>query len=119
MRFTKHALGCFAGVATCTVALSGCVTNETLRAQLEKRATYDLACNNLTLTPLEERGTTWTSYGVAGCGQRATYVLQPSTGTWVMNVVSNPEGQADIAPAAVPATAPNAPQRSTPASDQR
>lgn len=118
MRFNRHALGWLAGVATCTVALSGCVTNETLRAQLEKRATYDLACSNLKLTPLEERGTTWTSYGVSGCGQRATYVLQPSTGTWIMNVVANPEEVIEIAPAAAPASGPQEPRQSVPASDR-
>jgi hypothetical protein len=107
-------------MVACAGALSGCVTNESLRAQLERRAAYDLRCEQLQLTPLEERGTTIASYGVAGCGQRATYVLQRSTGTWVMNVITGPpEQDTKLAPASVPVRGPAEPYKSEPAVDER
>jgi hypothetical protein len=63
----------------------GCGPNiETLRT----RAAYDFRCadDQLTLTPL---GTG--TYGVDGCGHRATYV-QSATGQWVMNTLDGTLG---------------------------
>ena len=73
----------------------GCVTPQGQLDSLKKRATFDLKCDALELTPLEEqtplvakteylKGTT---VGVEGCGKRATYVLVDDgmTSTWLLN----------------------------------
>ena len=68
-------------------ALAGCIPpNDSLRAKLEPRAQFDLNCPNLQIVPLEKTNGWVTSYGVTGCGRRATYILNASTNSWVMNV---------------------------------
>lgn len=68
--------------------LVGCgTTNEELRAKLESRAKFDLNCQELKVQPLETSHGYVTSYGVVGCERRATYVLNNSTASWIMNVV--------------------------------
>jgi len=69
------------------VSLSGCYpSNDSLRAKLDTRAKFDLNCNQLQLVPLEETNGHITSYGVMGCGRRATYILNTQSATWIMNV---------------------------------
>jgi hypothetical protein len=65
----------------------GITTNEELRAKLENRAKFDLNCQDLKVQPLETSRGFVTSYGVVGCERRATYVLNSSTASWIMNVV--------------------------------
>src|SRR5262249_53723640 len=71
--------------------------NDQLRAQLEKRASFDFQCptESIELLALSNsagarvdtadtaRGMI-TSYGARGCGRQATYVLSPSE-LWIMN----------------------------------
>ncbi len=80
------------------------------RTALESRASFDLECprSALALAPLgKDAHGVITSYGVEGCGRRATYV-RLSDATWLMNP---PHG----APAAGPRSPVRAPvQRRTP-----
>ena len=52
--------------------------------QLIKRASFDLSCpkEQVKWTELDSNRTT---YGAAGCGQRATYVYNARTDQWIMN----------------------------------
>jgi hypothetical protein len=91
--------------ATAVVAvvgvLVGCgTTNEELRAKLESRAKFDLNCQDVKVQPLETSNGFVTSYGVVGCERRATYVLNNSTASWIMNVVDGVPVSSKEAPAA-------------------
>lgn len=69
------------------LACSACgPSNADLRSKLENRAAFDLGCQSLQLTALESTNGYVTTYGVIGCGHRATYVLNAQTLSWVMNV---------------------------------
>jgi hypothetical protein len=59
--------------------------NDDLRSKLEQRARFDLRCDELTYTPFGDTRHVIKSYGVEGCGQRATYMLMSDYETWVMN----------------------------------
>jgi hypothetical protein len=61
-------------------------TNPELREKLLTRARFDLDCDELRLRPLEKTNGYVTSYGVTRCDRRATYVLNPSSQSWIMNV---------------------------------
>jgi hypothetical protein len=77
------------------LSLVGCYSNTNLRADLERRAHFDLSCQDgLQMVPLGTfpNGLT-NSYGVSGCGRQATYVLL-NTGVWAMNSVAGEGGQA-------------------------
>jgi hypothetical protein len=73
--------------ALALLGTAGCLTNDTLRADLQRRASFDLSCGSaqLVLTPLGAfpNGITNT-YGVSGCGRKVTYVLL-NTGVWALN----------------------------------
>lgn len=87
---TREAL---AGLAIVVGALLACASQgDNLRGEVVKQARFDLPCeNHVELTPLQERNGVVTSYGVTGCGKRATYVLGPNL-TWVMNSSSQKPG---------------------------
>jgi hypothetical protein len=54
-----------------------------------RRAQFDLACAGPLLTaPLQTMDGYVVSFGVTGCGKRATYV-QTSEGVWVVNSISD------------------------------
>jgi hypothetical protein len=93
-----------------TLPVTACgagVSNDELRAKLDQRARFDLACPDLQLHPLEETNGYTVSYGVTGCGRRVTYVLNGTTRSWVMNVA---EGRATgQTPAEAPPPPPPAP----------
>jgi hypothetical protein len=81
------------GLMVVIAALLACASaesvNERLRNELLRRASFDLDCRDpLETTPLQTQNEIVQSYGVAGCGRRATYVKTP-TGVWVVN--STPE----------------------------
>lgn len=65
----------------------GAMYNDGLKEDLEKRATFDLDCptSKLAFRELSETNGLVTSYGVRGCGNRATYVLNVNSQVWVMN----------------------------------
>ena len=79
------------------VAASGCAAavqdaNDTSQEKLRKRAAFDLDCeaDRVDFEPLESYPNGYvTTWGVVGCGHKATYV-RSSSGTWVMN--SGPGG---------------------------
>jgi hypothetical protein len=73
------------GVAATALAACG-PSNDELRAKLDSRAQFDMNCPNPRAVSLEETNGYVTSYGVTGCGRRATYVLNATTMSWVMNV---------------------------------
>lgn len=83
------------GLMLVVAALLACATaesvNERMRGELLLRASFDLECKDpLETTPLQKANNDVVlSYGVSGCGRRATYVQTP-TGVWVMN--SAPQG---------------------------
>jgi hypothetical protein len=81
------------GLVVLLSALLACASQgDNLRGELTKQARFDLPCpNHVELTPLQERNGTVTSYGVSGCGKRATYVLGPNL-TWVMS--AGPQSEA-------------------------
>jgi hypothetical protein len=61
---------------------------ETLRAELEPRAAFDLRCDaeELRFTPLDRwNNGVVNAWGVSGCGQRATYLRDYGSGAWVQN----------------------------------
>jgi hypothetical protein len=71
------------------------------------RATFDLKCpaEQLKLTELTDVcGPFLCTVGVSGCGQQATYVMNPNTKSWVMN--NSTAAPATPAPSATPAAAP-------------
>ena len=78
------------GLMVVTAALLACAgaddVNERYKPKLVTRAHFDLNCpDKLRTMPLEiDDAGVIKSYGVAGCGKRATYVLAPD-GTWLMN----------------------------------
>ena len=70
------------------MSLVGCASNaQVMRATVAKRAGFDLGCEKYQLTFLSKR-----TYGVRGCGRRATYLVEgPCSSTndscWaVMNI---------------------------------
>jgi hypothetical protein len=67
--------------------------NDTLQTDLQKRASFDLDCppSKLHYRKLSETSGLVTSYGVRGCGQRATYVLNAQGQVWVQNSGTSPE----------------------------
>jgi hypothetical protein len=74
-------------LALFTWGCSPAAQNARGRTVLESRAAFDLECprGSLVIAPLSRNGHgTITSYGVEGCGRRATYV-QLSDSTWLMN----------------------------------
>ena len=75
-------------------ALWGCVfgtphfSNESLRQDLIKRASFDLECpsDQLVLTELSRNQFDHVnSYGVQGCGKKVVYVRQKDNTNWVLN----------------------------------
>jgi hypothetical protein len=81
--------------------------------ELRARAAYDLSCpaESLAMTQLQEKNFMATTnhgatYGVSGCGRRATYVN--NVGAWVLNNREGNEGSPDprTSPAPAPAPAP-------------
>jgi hypothetical protein len=84
------------------------VTNEELRAKLDQRARFDLDCDTLRVRALEHTNGYTVSYGVTGCGHRATYVLNGTTLSWVMNAADGrPTGRtSEEAPRRAPPPAP-------------
>ena len=72
--------------------LAGCShagVNQELTNTLRDRAAFDLNCkrDSLEVTPLQggTEAETLTMAGVAGCGQRGTYVWNGYLQTWMMN----------------------------------
>jgi hypothetical protein len=65
----------------------GAMYNDGLKSDLEKRATFDLDCpaSKMHYRELSETNGLVTSYGVRGCGQKATYVLNVQSSVWVQN----------------------------------
>lgn len=65
----------------------GAMYNEGFREDLENRAAFDLDCpkSKLALRELSETNGLVTSYGVRGCGNRATYLLNTHSRVWVLN----------------------------------
>ena len=65
----------------------GAMYNDGLKEDLEKRAAFDLDCqaSSLRFRELSETDGLVTSYGVRGCGQQATYVLNAHSQVWVQN----------------------------------
>jgi hypothetical protein len=88
------------GLMVVMLALLACATtsgqNDRLKADLVRRARFDLNCTNpIDAVPLQTQNDWVMSYGVLGCGRRATYVLTPD-GVWVMN--SAPDGKVQVDP---------------------
>ena len=54
----------------------------------DQKAPFDLSCPNeeLVFTPLGTGSNTWTTMGVTGCGQKATYEFVE--GKWIMDSAS-------------------------------
>ncbi len=78
----------FVVVALVASSTSACTRNAGRRDLLIQRASFDFECppDQLTLTALGTIPTSMGvigSYGVTGCNQRATYVL--NSGVWVLN----------------------------------
>ena len=91
MHIAKHTVAFVVALAA-----AGCAAhwNPKLKAKLVKRARFDLSCEDVSLTALDkDRNGIINTYGVTGCGQRATYVLT-SSDTWVLNVVDGRTGSA-------------------------
>lgn len=82
----KQRLGFGAILGAATFLSCGAAQNSSLRDDLSKRASFDFQCKSeqLQLQGLSEQNGIINSYGVSGCGKRATYVLSP-TGTWILN----------------------------------
>lgn len=75
-----------------TACVSAASQNATMHTALLRRAAFDLQCpeSQLITQPLtydEHYSSVITSYGVAGCGSRASY-LRSTNGQWVANVVN-------------------------------
>lgn len=92
--------GALGGLVVLVAALLACkgpaARSDELRADLTKRAKFDLSCpNGIELVPLQSDGDLVRSYGVTGCGKRASYVLTPDL-VWVMN--SAPDGKVNVDP---------------------
>ena len=80
-------IGLVLAVVASAFLLGACVpTNPELREKLLTRARFDLDCDEIRLRPLEKTNGWVTSYGVTGCDRRATYVLNTSSQSWIMNV---------------------------------
>lgn len=89
-------------VALLALLVSGCspaAQNARGRTALESRAAFDLRCprSALAIAPLgrDSHGVI-TSYGVEGCGRRATYVRLADS-TWLMNPAAGAPAP-DVAP---------------------
>jgi hypothetical protein len=98
-------------VCTVVVLIPGCYGcyNPGLRRDLLERAAHDFQCPQAQLgVPREvtrRRGLV-TTYGIEGCGHRATYVLDVESANWVLNSHERPgDSAAGTAPAASPAAA--------------
>src|SRR5262245_60485135 len=79
--------------ASMLLGACGSMYNTGFQSDLRKRASFDLRCpdNYLQLYVLSQRSDGLvTSYGVDGCGQRASYVLT-ATGAWAMNSRGAPQ----------------------------
>jgi hypothetical protein len=75
-------------VAVGVVVGCGGASNSSLRADLGRRASFDMECaeSDLSFAELSTIGLGLvTSYGVRGCGSKATYVLDTRSNTWVLN----------------------------------
>jgi hypothetical protein len=73
-------------LAALSMTLVGCgASNSDLRTRLDARAKFDLNCPNVDFVPLETDVGLVRSYGVTGCGRRATYVLSGANSDWYMN----------------------------------
>jgi len=90
-----------------TTALGGCFSvanyNVKMRNQLVGRASFDLNCpqNQINAVVLGTSNEWVTSYGVTGCGHRASYVLSDSE--WVANVTDGRAASSEDPPATAPA----------------
>ncbi|MES1177039.1 MAG: hypothetical protein ABUL62_22140 [Myxococcales bacterium] len=91
-------------VVLTTLAACG-ASNSDLRTRLDTRAKFDLNCPKVDLVPLETDTGLVRSYGVTGCGRRATYVLSGGNTDWYMNSSDS------HAVSPVPADAPPVPQQ--------
>jgi hypothetical protein len=93
----KAALGALSVVLLALLACKGPeAQNPQQKAELLKRAQFDLHCPDaLNAVPLQVEGGWVRSYGVTGCGKRATYVLSPDN-VWIMNTA--PDGSAQVDP---------------------
>lgn len=71
---------------TALLWVGGCaaIYNNKAEEVLGKRAAFDLGCHNVDLTPLEKTAGVVLTYGVHGCGRKATYV-RAASGAWVLN----------------------------------
>lgn len=92
----RHHLSCGLFVLACAAALAcggpyvrvdGFEVREDvyveMREDVLRRARFDLECDALETTILEEWGAAPRQLGVAGCDRRAVYVLTPNG--WVLN----------------------------------
>lgn len=110
--------------AAAAFAIFGCIAtaadnNARLNTDLGRRASFDLECpeDEVTLIELSESEEMVNSYGVSGCGKRATYILTSSSnGTWVNN--SGGSGatgivgtEAEVTPTPTPAPQPSRPDQ--------
>ena len=69
-----------------SITLIACgASNGDLQTRLDTRAKFDLNCPTIVLVPLETDLGLTRSYGVTGCGRRATYVLGNGNHDWYMN----------------------------------
>lgn len=80
----------FRVLAFLSALIGGCggMYNDGFKSDLEKRAVFDMDCPNsqLRYQELSEASNGLvTSYGVRGCGRRATYVLNVVSQVWVLN----------------------------------
>ncbi len=73
--------------------------NPRLKTKLETRAPFDLNCDQLVFQALETTRDVVTTYGVSGCGQRATYVLNVDSESWVLNVLNGAQQGSGGSPA--------------------
>lgn len=63
--------------------ISGCASfANNKQTAVRSRATFDLSCpaEQLKLTPLSSEAMERATYGVSGCGKKATYVFVPGVG---------------------------------------
>ena len=67
---------------------SSCYDRTRWDALLAQRASFDFNCPQQQLRFVDMGDNL--ARGVEGCGRRATYVQNPTTGTWVMNTDQGP-----------------------------
>lgn len=83
------------------LSVAGCASfANTKRSAVTSRATFDLSCptEKLQLTPLSSEAMDRATYGVAGCGKKATYVYVPGIGA----ALNSPVEAASVASADAP-----------------